>query len=113
MSRALIVAGLVLALILAIQVWIQDKSFDASLALRAAAAVAFGFFIIRTGVRMLGSFATPVEPPPEPGDLRKVKITYRCDICGTEVRMTMANDQIPEPPRHCLEDMNLTAPIED
>lgn len=113
MNRALIIAGAVFALVLAVQVYLQDKPFDAALAIRAFVAVAFGFFIIRTGVRMLGSFATPVAPPPEPGDLRKVKITYRCDICGTEVRMTMANDQIPEPPRHCLEDMSLTAPIED
>ena len=37
---------------------------------------------------------------------------YRCSICGTEVRMTAANDEVPEPPRHCLEDMDLVAPIQ-
>ncbi len=45
-----------------------------------------------------------------PGELRKVKLQYRCDVCGTEVRMTAANDQMPEPPRHCLEDMILVTP---
>jgi hypothetical protein len=51
------------------------------------------------------------EPPPA-GELRKVKIAYRCSICGTEVRMTVARDEEPDPPRHCLEDMDLVAPID-
>jgi hypothetical protein len=42
-----------------------------------------------------------------------VKILYRCSICGTEVRMTTANDQMPEAPRHCLEDMDLVTPVDD
>jgi hypothetical protein len=29
------------------------------------------------------------------------------------VRMTTANDEVPDPPRHCLEDMDLVAPIGD
>jgi hypothetical protein len=29
-----------------------------------------------------------------------------------ELRMVMAPDQDPPPPRHCLEDMDLVAPIE-
>ena len=57
--------------------------------------------------------AEPVPEPPPAGELRKVKITYRCSICGTEVRMTTANDQMPEPPRHCLEDMDLVTPVDD
>ena len=51
----------------------------------------------------------PAKPPPK----RKVKLMYRCSICGTEVRMTVANDQMPEPPRHCLEEMDLVTPVED
>ena len=38
---------------------------------------------------------------------------YRCAICGAEVRMTIAPDEDPEPPRHCLEDMDLVAPVND
>ena len=38
---------------------------------------------------------------------------YRCDICGVEVRLTMAPDQDPPPPRHCLEDMTEIAPLYD
>ncbi len=29
-----------------------------------------------------------------------------------ELKMTLANDQEPEPPRHCQEDMDLMAPID-
>jgi hypothetical protein len=43
-----------------------------------------------------------------------VRLTYRCSICATEVRMTQANDEVPEPPRHCMEDMDLVAnPYDD
>ena len=75
------------------------------------AAVA-AFLIIRIGLAMLRGLARPVPEPPPAGELRKVKITYRCSICGTEVRMTVAPDEDPEPPRHCLEDMDLVAPVD-
>jgi DNA replicative helicase MCM subunit Mcm2 (Cdc46/Mcm family) len=43
-----------------------------------------------------------------------VRFSFRCSICGTEVRMTQANDEVPEPPRHCMEDMDLiTSPYDD
>jgi hypothetical protein len=45
--------------------------------------------------------------------MRKVKLTFRCEICGTEVRMTAAPDQDPEPPRHCQEDMTMVTPVDD
>ena len=73
-----------------------------------AAAVTYG--ILRIGVVMLGGLARPVPAPPPPGELRKVRLLYRCSICGTEVRMTAANEEQPEAPRHCLEDMDLVAP---
>lgn len=77
-----------------------------------AVAVLVGLLILRTGWFFLQSFATPPPEPPEPGKLRKVKLTYRCSICGAEVRMTVAGSEDPEPPRHCLEDMDLVAPID-
>ncbi|MCH2623918.1 MAG: hypothetical protein MKZ66_11830, partial [Acidimicrobiales bacterium] len=54
-------------------------------------------------------------PPPAPapaGELRRVKFLYRCELCGTEVRMTTAIEENPEPPRHCMEAMELL-PIDD
>jgi hypothetical protein len=79
---------------------------------RLVVAVLAFYVIWRTGLKMLGGLARPVPEPPPPGELRKVKIAFRCSICGTEVRMTVANDEMPDPPRHCQEDMDLVAPVE-
>jgi hypothetical protein len=75
-------------------------------------AVLVGWLMLKVGFAILSGLATPLPPPPPPGELRKVRITFRCSICGTEVRMTSANDEVPDPPRHCQEDMDLVAPIE-
>jgi hypothetical protein len=75
-------------------------------------AVLAGWLILRVGLAIMRALATPLPQPPPPGELRKVRMTFRCSICGTEVRMTSANDEVPEPPRHCQEDMDLVAPIE-
>lgn len=44
--------------------------------------------------------------------MRRINVRYRCGVCGVELRMVMAPDQDPPAPRHCLEDMDLVAPIE-
>ena len=75
------------------------------------AVVAF-LLIMRVGLSILRALARPNEPPP-PGEMRKVNLRYRCSICGTEVRMTHATDDLPEPPRHCQEDMDLVAPPDE
>ena len=75
-------------------------------------AVMVGYVILRIGLAMLRGLAQPIPEPPPAGELRKVKIAYRCSICGSEVRMTIAPDADPQAPRHCLEDMDLVAPIE-
>ena len=80
--------------------------------LHVVVAVLVGWLMLKVGFAILSGLATPLPPPPPPGELRKVRITFRCSICGTEVRMTSANDEVPEPPRHCQEDMELVAPIE-
>ncbi|MFK8025373.1 MAG: hypothetical protein AB8G26_15555 [Ilumatobacter sp.] len=77
--------------------------------------VGFGVFmgwgLWKVGIGMLRSFSQlPPEPPPS-GELRKIKRNYRCDVCGVELRMTMAPDEDPPPPRHCLEDMREEAPV--
>jgi len=75
-------------------------------------AIAAAVVIWKIGATVLGSLARPAPAPPPAGELRRVRLTYRCSICGTEVRMTTANDEVPEPPRHCQEDMDLVTPIE-
>lgn len=66
--------------------------------------------IIRLGVFVLRALATPAPEPVE-GEIRRVNLRYRCDICGAEVRMTKAGEELPPPPRHCLEDMSLMSPV--
>lgn len=85
--------------------------FDASI-LKTVAAVLIAAVVLRVGLVMIRGLAQPAPEPPDPGELRKVKLVYRCSICGTEVRMTAAVSEDPEPPRHCLEDMQLVTPIE-
>lgn len=76
------------------------------------AAVVVGAVILRTGWYFLRTVGTPPPPPPEPGTIRKVKLVYRCSVCGAEVRMTAAPTEDPEPPRHCFEDMDLVTAID-
>lgn len=73
----------------------------------AIGAVLLGLVIMRVGWFFLAQFATPPPPPPDPGTLRRVRLTYRCQVCGAEVRMTSAATEDPEPPRHCMEEMEL------
>ena len=75
-------------------------------------AVVIAYGVLRLGLAMLRNLARPLPEPPDPGILRKVKIEYRCAICGAEVRMTVAPDEDPDPPRHCQDEMDLVAPIE-
>lgn len=81
--------------------------------LRTAIAVVSGYVILAIGVKVLGAFARPVPDAPPPGELRRVKLTYRCSSCGTELRLTLANDTVPTPPRHCADEMELITNLED
>ena len=84
---------------------------DAGTLLRVVVALAAFWVIWKVGRAALGGLVRPIPEPPPAGELRKVKITYRCSICGTEVRMTVANDEVPDPPRHCQDEMELVAPV--
>ncbi|MFM7127650.1 MAG: hypothetical protein ACKOA6_06290 [Actinomycetota bacterium] len=66
-------------------------------------------FMWRVGMGLLRSMTTPLPPPPPEGELRRVNVRYRCSLCGVEIKMTMAPEQDPEPPRHCMEDMDLVS----
>jgi hypothetical protein len=79
------------------------------LVLKIVVALAAFWLIWKVGRAVLGGLVRPIPAPPPPGELRRVKLTYRCPTCGTEVRMTAANDEVPEPPRHCMDEMELVA----
>jgi hypothetical protein len=68
--------------------------------------------IWKFGLGMLKSMTSTLPEPPPAGEMRRINVRYRCGVCGVELRMVMAPDQDPPPPRHCLEDMDLVAPIE-
>lgn len=82
-------------------------------ALRIVVALGAALVLVRVGIALLGGMTRPVPEPPPPGELRKVKLVYRCSVCGTEVRMTSAVDANPDPPRHCMDDMDLLTPADD
>jgi hypothetical protein len=76
--------------------------------------VAIGLLLVwliwKVGLGMLRSMTSSLPPPPPAGEMRRINVRYRCSVCGVELRLTMAPDQDPPPPRHCLEDMELVAP---
>ncbi len=77
-----------------------------------SSALLIGLLLWKTGIGMLRSMTTPLPPPPPAGEMRRINVKYRCSMCGLEIKMTLAPDEDPPPPRHCLEDMDLIAPIE-
>ena len=74
-------------------------------------ALVLGYMLWKVGIGMIRSVTTPLPPPPPEGELRRINVRYRCSVCGVELRMTMAPEDDPPPPRHCLEDMDIVAPI--
>ena len=91
---------------------VSDGASALALVLRLAVAVGGFLLLWRLGRAILGGLARPRPEPPPPGELRKVKLVYRCAVCGTEVRMTAATEEVPDPPRHCMDEMELVTPIE-
>ncbi|HEV2811073.1 MAG TPA: hypothetical protein VGV93_11845 [Acidimicrobiales bacterium] len=75
-------------------------------------AVVAGYLIFKVGFALLGALARPLPEPPPAGEMRKVKLTYRCGQCGMEVRVRAAVSEDPEPPRHCMDDMDLVVPAD-
>ena len=68
------------------------------------------YLLLRLGFAMIRGLARPLPEPPPPGELRRVNLRYRCSSCGTELRMTRAVHEYPEPPRHCMDTMEIVQP---
>ena len=73
--------------------------------------ILIGVVLWKSGIGMLRSFTTPMPAPPPAGEMRKIDVKYRCNVCGLEIKLTLAPDEDPPPPRHCLEDMDIVAPL--
>ncbi|MFZ9628823.1 MAG: hypothetical protein ACO3C1_05675 [Ilumatobacteraceae bacterium] len=76
-----------------------------------AGGVLLGIGLWKTGIAMLRSMTRPQPEPPPSGEMRKVNMRYRCTVCGLEIKLTLAPDEDPPPPKHCLEDMEIVAPL--
>jgi hypothetical protein len=76
-------------------------------------AVILFFFLWFAGTGILRSMSTPLPPPPPAGEMRRVNVRYRCSVCGLEIKLTLAPDEDPPPPKHCLEEMVIQAPLYD
>lgn len=70
------------------------------------------YLIFRIGIAALRSFAAPVPGPPPEGEMRRVKVRYRCSLCGLEIRTERAASEEPAPPRHCMEEMEVVVAAE-
>ena len=81
-------------------------------ALTVAISVVGRIVIWRIGAFFIRTLSSPLSPPPPPGEMRKVNLRYRCAVCGSEVRMTSATTDLPEAPRHCMEEMDLVTPVD-
>ena len=86
---------------------------ELSTALWTLAGLLIGVVLWKLGIGMLRALSRPLAPPLPPGEMRRVNVRYRCGVCGVELRLTMAPDEDPPPPRHCLEDMDVVAPLYD
>jgi hypothetical protein len=76
-------------------------------------AVLIGVALFWAGMKVLRKIARGVPGPPPEGEMRKVNLRYRCSLCGAELRMTLAADEDPDPPRHCQEEMQYVAPVDE
>jgi hypothetical protein len=77
----------------------------------AVGGLVIAYVVWKTGIALLRSMSSPLPPPPPAGEMRRVNVRYRCDVCGMELRLTMAPDEDPPAPTHCLEEMVLVAPV--
>ena len=74
-----------------------------------AAAAVVAALLLKIGVALLRGMGRPLPEPPPAGELRPVKLRYRCPQCGMELRVTTSPLEEPVPPRHCMDEMDLVA----
>jgi hypothetical protein len=83
--------------------------------LRVMVAIGAALVLYLLGAALVRNFAR-AEPPPDEPDLdrlRDVDYRYQCVVCGAQAVLYASPDgEVPEPPRHCREDMALVAPVD-
>ena len=77
-----------------------------SLVFTVAVALLMSFVIFKVGYALLASFSSPMPAPPPTGEMRRVKLRFKCSQCGMELRVTAAPDEVVLAPRHCMDEMD-------
>ncbi len=70
-----------------------------------AIAIAIGVAIIAMTLWVVRLLLIPQPADPDPDAVKEVAVDYRCVVCGLRLTITHAQQDEPEPPRHCREDM--------
>jgi hypothetical protein len=70
-----------------------------------AIAVAIGVAIIAFTLWVVRLLLIPQPEDPDPDAIKEVAVDYRCVVCGMRLTITHAQEEDPEAPRHCREDM--------
>ena len=70
-----------------------------------AIAVAIGVAILAATLWVVRLLLVPQPEDPDPDAVKEIAADYRCIVCGLRLTITHAQDENPEAPRHCREDM--------
>jgi hypothetical protein len=70
-----------------------------------AIAVAIGVAIIAATLWVVRLLLVPQPDDPDPDQVQEVAVDYRCIVCGLRLTITHAQEEDPDAPRHCREDM--------
>lgn len=68
-------------------------------------AIAIGVAIIAVTLWVVRLLLIPQPDDPDPDAVKEIAVDYRCIVCGMRLTITHAQDEHPEAPRHCREDM--------
>ena len=68
-------------------------------------AIAIGVAIIAFTLWVVRLLLIPQPEDPDPDAVQEVAVDYRCIVCGLRLSITHAQEDHPDAPRHCREDM--------
>ena len=68
-------------------------------------AIAIGVAIIGATLWVVRLLLVPQPGDPDPDAVKEVAVDYRCIVCGMRLTITHAQEEDPDAPRHCREDM--------
>jgi hypothetical protein len=71
-----------------------------------AIAVAISLSIIAATLWVVRLLLTPQPGDPDPDQVKEVSVDYRCVVCGMRLTVTHAQNENPDAPRHCREEMD-------